>query len=175
MTPILYRFRKLISRKTEALISLCNYAETATKTHIHTFLLSHTHTHTHTHTHCCSPDVGRFLSVNSGLPFSHYYRLPSRDHTHSSHQSTSSHSIPPSLSIPSHQSPPVWLTAGLSCSPYFHPNCLTPTGTLQDVWLCSLLWAHTSACTSWPWFYTIHYLFSDYFSAHKIRFVLFSA
>ena len=50
MTPILYRFRKLISRKTEALISLCNYAETATKTHIHTFLLSHTHTHTHTHT-----------------------------------------------------------------------------------------------------------------------------
>ena len=51
MIPVLYRFRKLISRKTEALISLCNYAETATKnTHIHTLLLSHTHTHTHTHT-----------------------------------------------------------------------------------------------------------------------------
>lgn len=35
--------------------------------------------------------------------------------------------------------PCVWLMPGLFCSVHFHPNCLTPTGTLQSVRLGSEL------------------------------------
>lgn len=78
------------------------------------------------------------------LPCSHYFCLPA----HMITLFSPIHFIPLCSAFSVNFFSPkatVWLMLGLFRSPCFHPNCLTPTGTLRGVRLCSLLWAHTSA------------------------------
>lgn len=90
-----------------------------------------------------------FIRPRSGtssreLPCSHYFCLP----THMITLFSPIHFIPLCSAFSVNFFSPkatVWLMLGLFRSPCFHPNCLTPTGTLRGVRLCSLLWAHTSA------------------------------
>lgn len=151
-------------------LSLSNYTEASTqkKTHISSLLFLHS--------------VALRSSFKSSLrlrprwlfllwtPASHVLIITASPHTHTH--------FSPILFFPLYSALPVnsfspkasvWLMPGLCCGPYFHPNCLTPTGTLRGVRLRSLLRACAAACTQCPTFYTIHSrLFWLFFLPHKI-------
>lgn len=125
--------------------------------------------------HHCSPALFQVSSplsletgvalppVNFGLPCSHYCCFPTHMIAHTLLSPIYFFPLYSTLSV-NFFSPKatVWLIPGLLCGPYFHPNCLTPTGTLRGVRL------RLFALSSYFCLHPIPHIYTTVFSPLKI-------